>query len=105
MDGFEGNNPGLQAALHRIDLFLVHMGALLGLFAAAYLLQAPPWALDWLVLAIRLYATFAAGVVLIRSAGLLVDIVETVARTRPSVVAGSPTTRAWRRWYRPCGAA
>ena len=82
MDGFEGNNPRLQAALHRIDLFLVHMGALLGLFAAAYLLQAPPWALDWLVLAIRLYATFAAGVVLIRSAGLLVDIVETVAHNQ-----------------------
>jgi moderate conductance mechanosensitive channel len=82
LDGFEGNNPRLTAALHRIDLFLVYMGALLGLFAAAYLLQAPPWALHWLVLAIRLFATFAAGVVLIRSAGLLVDIVETVAHNQ-----------------------
>ena len=92
LDGFEGNNPRLTAALHRVDLFLVHIGALFGLLATAWLLQAPPWAFDGLVLAIRLFGTFAAGVVLIRSAGLLVDIVETVAHKQaPS---GAPTTRA-----------
>ncbi len=42
LDGFEGNNPSLDAALSRIDRFLVRTAILFAPLMAAFVLQAPP---------------------------------------------------------------
>ena len=80
LDGFEGNNPRLTLALTRTDRFLVRTAILLVPVMAAVVLQAPPRITDALLLGLRIYLIVAAGLVVIRSAGVIVDAIESVGR-------------------------
>jgi small conductance mechanosensitive channel len=80
LDGFEGNNPRLDAALLRIDRFLVRTAILVAPLMAAFVLQAPPAITALFLLALRLYLTLAIALVVIRCVGLIVDVVGSVWR-------------------------
>ncbi len=80
LDGFECNNPRLDAAVARVDRFLTRTAALLLPLMAAAVLRAPAEITDALALLLRVYLILAAGLVLIRCVGLVVDVVEAVLR-------------------------
>jgi small conductance mechanosensitive channel len=82
LDGFEGNNPRLDAALRRVDRFLLRTALLLVPVLAAVTLQAPGWLTDGLLLVLRLYLTLAAGVLAVRTAALAVDVLHAVVRAQ-----------------------
>lgn len=80
LDGFDGNNPRLEAAIARVDRFLMHAAALLLPWMAAAILGAPAWLTDALRLTLRLYLIVAAGLVIVRCAGLVVDVIDALIR-------------------------
>jgi small-conductance mechanosensitive channel len=74
LDGFEGTNPRLDAAIRHADRFLVRTAVLLVPLVAAVTLGAPAWLTEGLLLVLRLYVTLAAGLLAVRSAALAVDV-------------------------------
>jgi hypothetical protein len=82
LDGFESNNPRLDAAVASVDRFLVRTAALLLPLMAATVLSAPAPVISGLSLLLRLYLIVAAGLVLIRCTGLVVDVAEAVLQTQ-----------------------
>ena len=82
LDGFEGNNPRLDASLQYLDRFLIRTGVLLAPVVAALTLNAPEALTAALLLVLRLYVTLAAGLLAVRTAALTVDVLQSVVRTR-----------------------